>query len=402
MNALDAMREAEIRALDLLDRPVPDVLRRITRAAAVLAGARSAEINLITSTSQHTLVDAEGSSATIAAGDSFCAKLVREEERSHVVPDARLDPRFRDSPPARSGHVRSYAANQLVTSNGVAIGTLCVFDSRLTEFDATTTESLAELAAAVVDVLEAQAVQQEMQASLSEMSSGHRELRRSNEHLASFAGQVAHDVQGPLTAVLMSLQMLEEDVPADTPDARPLLDSALSGAQRMRATIAGLMDFAVVGGTLRSSPLDLDALVRDVLSDLAPQVGRAKVVVDGLPSACGDPVQISAVLQNVLANALKYAGSVDRPEIRVAGSDDGERTAITVSDNGPGVPVAEREAIFALGVRGGRATHDGADGLGIGLATCRRIVQAHGGVIGVRDSATGGAEFWVELPSPTG
>jgi signal transduction histidine kinase len=297
--------------------------------------------------------------------------------------------------------VRSYAANQLVTSNGVAPPPLCVFDSRLTEFDETTMRALGELAAAVVDVLEAQALQQEMHDSLTEMSSGHRELRRSNEHLASFAGQVAHDVQGPLAAVLMSLQMLEEDVPAGTPDARPLLHSALSGAQRMRSTIAGLMDFAVVGGTLHASPLDLDGLVRDVLSDLAPQVGRAEVVVDALPTACGDPVQISAVLQNLLANALKYAGSVDRPEIRVTGSVDGERTVITVSDNGPGVPVAEREAIFALGVRGERTAHDGPEGLGIGLATCRRIVQAHGGAIGVREAAAGGAEFWVELPSPT-
>jgi signal transduction histidine kinase len=157
-----------------------------------------------------------------------------------------------------------------------------------------------------------------------------------------------------------------------------------------------------VGGTLHAAPLDLGALVRDVMSDLAPQVGRAEVVVDSMPRACGDPVQISAVLQNLLANALKYAGSVDRPRIRVTGSDEGERTVITVSDNGPGVPAAEREAIFALGVRGEQTAHDGPEGLGIGLATCRRIVQAHGGAIGVRESAGGGAEFWVELPSPTG
>jgi len=70
---------------------------------------------------------------------------------------------------------------------------------------------------------------------------------------------------------------------------------------------------------------------------------------------------------------------------------------ITVDDNGPGVAVAERESVFELFERGGATEVDGA---GIGLSTCRRIVEAHGGLIGIDDSPFGGASIWVVLPDP--
>lgn len=404
MDIQDAVREAEIRALDLLDRPMPDVLSHLVEVAVMVTGAAVAEIHVITSTAQHTLASTGTRPDPCAAENSYCARIVREPGRDHVVPDVRLDDRFKNSPFTTSGAVVTYAASQLVTPNGVPIGTLCVFDPAQQEIDDAAMRVLSELSQAAMDVLEAGRQRDALLETLTQLSDGTAELRRSNEHLAAFAGQVSHDLQGPLSAVLLSLQLMEEsvdDAPAAVPEQQELfLRNALSGAQRMRAAIAGLMDFAVVGGRLSLVPLDMNSVVGDVLDDLTSRMGRSQVVVGALPKVWGDEVQVRAVTQNLVANALKYAGHVDDPTIRIEGVQQGDRVRISVSDNGPGIPEDQREAVFGLMVRGKDTRDTGVEGLGIGLATCRRIVQAHGGEIGVGEAAGGGAEFWFELPLP--
>ena len=400
MDSLDVMREAEIRALDLLGRELPDALSRLVGLAATATGAEHAELNLVTTTSLHTLVSANGPVGRRDVGASFCGAIVREPPRTQLVPDSRLDDRFRHLRLSRDGTVVTYAAAPLVTSGGVSIGSLCVYDAEVKQIDQSRLDELTELAFVAMDLLEARRMQEEMREALLGLATDHQELRRSNEHLAAFAGQVSHDVQGPLAAVLMALQLLEEEG-EQTPTTRMLLDRALSASQRMRATVTGLMDFAVVGGTLTPMRLEMEAVVGDVLDDLMARTGGADIKMGRLPVVWGDDVQLRAVTQNLLANAVKHGGQRPDSVIRVEGSTRRGYTEITVADNGPGVPQAERRRIFELLARGSEATRSGAGGLGIGLATCRRIIDAHGGEIGVRESPEGGAEFWFTLPLPS-
>ncbi len=394
----DMMREAEIRALDLLGDDLPDVLARLVNVAGLATGAHAA-IHLITADEQVTLAGTDGLVGPCAADASFCATILRDPGRVHVVADARLDERFRNSPFTTSGRIVSYAASPMVTSNGVPIGTLCVFDPERKEFEESQLSVLAELSQAAMDVLETRRRHSDLVESVTELAEGSRELRRSNEHLAAFAGQVSHDIQGPLAAVLMALQLMEEEREGEAVGDL-LLRSALSGAHRMRATISGLMDFAVLGGALHPQRLDMAEVVHDVLDDLAARRGRTQVVLGSLPKVWGDDVQVRAVTQNLVANALKYAGGGDLPVIRISGYAVGGRTRVSISDNGPGVPAAERDSIFDLMVRGEGVEETGVEGLGIGLDTCRRIIEAHHGEIGVRTSVEGGAEFWFDLPAP--
>ena len=399
MDLTDALRESEIHALELIDRPVPDVLRHLLDVATRVTGAEGARINVVTRTRQVTLASSHGGPWNCAAEESLCAKIVREPDLLHVVPDIRADARFAETPFARSGAIVSYAASQLRTVNDVPIGTLCIYDSEERVYDARMMEVLGDLSRAAVDVLETRRHHENLRETLVQLADGQRELRRSNEHLGAFAGQVSHDVQGPLAAVLVALEMLEDEGVGREEAAGFFLRSAISGAQRMRSTINGLMDFAVLGGTLHPVWLDLRTVVEEVLADLTLRRGRAEVVVGELPKIWGDDVQIRAVTQNLVANALKYAGQVDRPRIRVEGAVVDGRARISVSDNGPGVPPDQRESIFELMVRGEDASRSDIEGLGIGLATCRRILHAHQGTLGVQDSSDGGAEFWFELPA---
>lgn len=404
MKTSTALRLAELRALDLLGQPMPDALNSLVRVAAQVTGASAAHINVITGTSQHTLASTAPELDTYPADESFCARIIEEPDRDHVVPDARQDPRFRNNPHTRAGAVTTYASSQLVTANNVVIGTLCVFDPAHREIDPQMMEVLSELSRAAMSILEARRHHEELEVSLSQLVDVQRELRRSNEHLSAFAGQVSHDLQGPLAGVMLALQMMEDELEEDVefePEHRAMfLRRALASAERMRATVAGLLDFASLGGTIRPTRLDMNLVVKDVTSDLASRMSGVRLDVADLPDMWGDEVHVRAVVQNLVSNALKYAGAVPDACICISGTQRGQRTRVTVSDNGPGVPASQREAIFELLVRGDDAADSGVQGLGIGLATCRRIVQSHGGDLGVRDSAMGGAEFWFELPPP--
>lgn len=406
MGVAERMRDAELAALDLIDGTPPELLDHLVRAAALMTGAKAARINVISSKAQHAIADSTGAVGRDDLEASLCARVLRRPERQQLVPDASLDPRFSDSVFVSSGAITTYAAAQLVTSNGVSIGTLCIFDPDPVDITQDMMDSLEQLSEAAVKAMEMRQEHATMTRLLESLAGGSRELRRSNEHLAAFAGQVSHDVQGPLAAVLMSLQLLEEEVadgedaPVDAATLRMLMGTAMSGAQRMRATVAGLMDFAVLGGRLQVAELDTNALVEDVLVDLAARRGRTEVVVEDLPPVLGDDVQVRAVLQNLLGNAMKYAVT-DQPVVRVSGEVRDRVVRVSVADNGPGVPAAERAKVFDLMVRGDGVTQTGVEGLGIGLATCRRIVESHGGRIGVDEAPGGGADFWFELPVPS-
>lgn len=398
-------REAEIRALGLLSQPPPDALQHLVTAAVRVTGADGARVNILTGSRQHTLASAMGDVEGHDIEDSLCAHIVRGPDRQQHIPDLSQDPRMASSPFVTGGHVVSYAASQLVSRRGVPIGTLCVYSADHRDVAPEALEVLAELAQAVMDILENNSLRDELYDVVVELTDGSRELRRSNEHLAAFAGQVSHDIKGPLTAVLMSLEMLEDDLSESAVPTQPhrvdLLRRAITASHRMQAMIGGLMDFAALGGAITLAPVDLAVVAKDVVADLGGQAGEARVEVGNLPTVCGDEVQLRALVQNLVSNAFKYAGTTAGTHIRVDGKHFDGRMRICVSDNGPGVPVAERESVFGIMVRGSDTSGSDVEGLGIGLATCRRIIQSHGGTIGVGESDEGGAEFWFEVPDPS-
>ena len=109
----------------------------------------------------------------------------------------------------------------------------------------------------------------------------------------------------------------------------------------------------------------------------------------------GDRQQLYAVLLNLVSNAVKFTPAGTRPRVSVSAirTDDGWR--VSVSDNGRGIPPEERERLFELYRRGTALV----EGSGIGLATARRAVEAHGGRMGIADAAGGGTTVWFTLPA---
>ena len=378
-----AQRRASIEQYDVLSRPPRLELNAIVELAAQVCGTPMATINLITDIEQHQVATYGFDAGICRREDSMCAAVLGQDTPL-VVPDAREDVRFRDNPFVTGviGNVRFYASHQLTTLDGVIIGTLCVFDLEPRTLDEGQIEALGTLAERVVDVLE--------------LSLRSRQLARSNERLSSFAGRVSHDLKSPLTSVSMSLEMLRERLADDdqADDAIWLLERAINGSRRMASLIDEVLSYASLGGAMSAEPVDLGEVLTDVLSDLSGSLAGVEVSRGPLPTVVGDATQLRSVLQNLLDNASKYRHPTRPLAITVSATQVADaRVAVSVADNGLGVPVDERERVFKPRVR----LSDDDRGSGIGLDTVRRVVQAHGGSIAITETPGGGATVTFEL-----
>jgi signal transduction histidine kinase len=182
---------------------------------------------------------------------------------------------------------------------------------------------------------------------------------------------------------------------ANAPQAAAALSRAESAADRMAAMITDLLHFARIGGARpRRTDVDLDTLVATVVEDLHPVIEEsdASVTANTAVTLTGDETLLRALVQNLIANAVKFsAASGVAPIVRVDAHRVSAGWRVAVDDNGPGVARELRERVFGLMERGDA---DDVAGTGIGLSTCRRIVEAHGGRIGIEDSSLGGASVW--------
>ena len=396
----DEQRVAEIERYRILDDTAPRRdLVALVEVAAEVARVPMATINLITDTEQHQVAAVGFDAAVCRREDSMCSAVLHEG-RPVVVPDASLDVRFRDNPFVTGviGDVRFYATHQLVTPHGIVIGTLCVFDTVARQLTDDQERAIVALADRVVDLLELELRTRELAATVSQLELARAELQRSNEQLAGFAGQVSHDLLNPLTAVSMSLRLvgeqLEDPAAVDVAQLGWLVTRAVSGTRRMESLIEGLLSFARLGGRLVREPVDLRTVVAETGEDLAGALSGASLTAGELPVVTGDPVQLRAVVQNLVANAAKFVQPGLAAKIEVSASRAPGGWRVEVADHGIGIPPEHRDRVFEPLAR----VHEGVPGYGIGLATVRRVVDAHGGRIGVAETPGGGTTVWFELP----
>lgn len=383
----------------VLEDPPGRDLQSLVDLIAEICDVPHAVINMITSTHQHQVVTAGFDASVCSREDSMCA-AVMDEPRPIVVADASQDDRFRDNPfvTGEIGAVRFYASAPIRTSGGITIGRLCVFDLVPRELSDVQKQALAVMASQVMDLLELRFRSTELESSLRQLTEARDELRRSNEHLTLFAGQVSHDLRTPLTAILVNAELLAtEPVVEGDAEVAQMVTAVEQAGHRMDAMIQEMLSFAREGGRLRLVETDLRTVVGLVVTDVSPIVEResATIEVGELPRVIGDPDLLYSVVLNLVTNALKFA----RPGVPAVVSIRADRTdghwRVRVTDNGIGVADDQREAMFALF---GRADESVA-GHGIGLTTARRIVEAHGGTVGMEDAPGGGTSVWFDLPA---
>ena len=217
--------------------------------------------------------------------------------------------------------------------------------------------------------------------------------RRMEAELKAYADVVAHDLSEPLSGIALLVTLLEQR--PDDPPAAPVLEALRASAARARDLVEGVLAYAR-SGELARRRVALEEVMAEVGADLSPVIEHAgaTLVVRELPDVHGDPRQLRRVLQNLVGNALKFRGE-EPPRIEVSALRGRHEWIVTVRDNGIGIDREHASRIFGMFSRVGRNV----EGSGIGLAVCRRVVEAHGGRIWVEPADGGGSAFRFTLPA---
>src|SRR5687767_2381375 len=175
---------------------------------------------------------------------------------------------------------------------------------------------------------------------ITERREAQRALERTNAELAQFAYVASHDLSEPLRMVSSYLQLLRRRYHGQIDeDADEFIDFAVEGANRMRALIEDLLAYSRAGRGAEPRPIDLGHVMADVLSSLAAAVAdaRAQVSVGPLPTVLGDRLALVQVLQNLVANALKFRAGVSARVWITAEREHDAKWRITVADDGIGI-----------------------------------------------------------------
>ncbi|HYS11144.1 MAG TPA: HAMP domain-containing sensor histidine kinase [Myxococcales bacterium] len=223
--------------------------------------------------------------------------------------------------------------------------------------------------------------------------------RERAQELEQFAGRVAHDIVSPLGPVSVGVQYLARKLEADK-DAQQAVRLVQGSLDRVAAIVDELLRFARAGARPAPDesadlPRVIDAL-RDELLPAARQRGVALTLEPAPPVqvACSEAA-VLVVLQNLLRNAIKYIGDGPRKLVFAWATVSGGRVRVTVQDTGPGIPAGMERAVFEPYVRVAGSRQPG---IGLGLATVKRIVESRRGRVGVSSDPRKGATFWVEFP----
>ena len=285
---------------------------------------------------------------------------------------------------ARTGQVIQDAEYELVYNDGTTIPIIC----SAAPFPAEHGQSRGSVVV-IVDI--------------SERKQMETALRRANAALEQFAYAAAHDLQEPARNVGIYTQLLARNYQGKF-DAQgdEFLRLSMDSARRMQNLIQDLLSFTrSTDDSDGSEPLcDGTVAMEIVIQNLrtAIEVSDAEITFDALPQVAVRQTQLVQLLQNLVANSLKYSG-LERPKVHVSAQRQGRDWRFTVRDNGQGIAPEHHERIFKVFKR----LHSREiPGTGIGLAICERIVTHYGGRIWVESEQGKGAAFHFTLPAAAG
>jgi two-component system OmpR family sensor kinase len=259
-----------------------------------------------------------------------------------------------------------------------------------------------------------------LQRQLVELRAAHRREREAGERAlaelrrlhSEFIATAAHELRTPVAAAKSYAELLLRDEVALAPEVRRQalvrLDGVCERIARLVRSLLGASRIQAGRLTVQCEPVDLVALalrVTDQIAAASPDHDVQLHAARSLPYAStpavalGDAERIEDVLVNLLVNATTYAPAGTAVQVHVVAGE--EAVEVQVADRGPGVPEAERTAIFERFKRG-RSAGGGKGGLGLGLYLARAYVEAMGGQTGVRGAPGEGATFWFRLPAAKG
>lgn len=249
------------------------------------------------------------------------------------------------------------------------------------------------------DITDHLRARQALKAKAAELEEAIEMLERSNEDLRQFAYVASHDLQEPMRSVMTHVQLLEKHYGDQLDEeAREYIQFAVDSVKEMRHRVQDLLAYSRVENQQASrEPVDLEEVLDHVRANLREPIEEAGAQIEHrpLPTVQGNRTQLVQLFENLLSNAIKFRGD-GAPTVSIQAEREGEMWRIQTEDDGIGIAPDYQDKVFTIFQR--LHTSEQYQGTGIGLAICKRIVDHHGGQIGVDSELGEGATFWFTLP----
>lgn len=316
-----------------------------------------------------------------------------------AVADAPADPRFHWIDGLDQKEFTAMCSVPLVSGDARVVGVLNVQTVERHQWTDDECATLVAIASQLAGVIERSELNRRLQLQLDAEREAVRRWREASQARSDLVSMVSHDVRAPLAIARTYVDALRERLhgeSAEVAEVAARIADELGHMERMVGAILSSQALEAGAVSLTRRTVELGPLLRTTCDALARAVPGHRLEVDAgpLPVVSDvDPDFIRQVLQNLVGNAARHAPEGSTVTVRLRRRD-GE-AEIAVIDTGPGLPAAERAAIFERFRRGGGTARGGT---GLGLFVVRTIVDAHGGRVGVDDAPGGGACFWFTLP----
>ncbi len=248
-----------------------------------------------------------------------------------------------------------------------------------------------------------QELEARVQARTAELEAANQELIALNQQKDGFLGMAAHDLRNPLSSIRGFAKLIAEDL-SETEELGTFTDIIIKNSDHMLSLLDSLLDASQIQRgklTIHPQPIHPKQLAADTL-DIHTRAGNQKgirLISDispDLPAVPMDPERIRQVLDNLISNAFKFSPTDTTVRLEVTQDTDGLR--FSVRDQGLGIKPEELDRLFGEFQTTSTRSVDGQKGFGLGLAICKRIVEAHGGRIGVESEYGRGSCFYFTVP----
>lgn len=328
---------------------------------------------------------------------SFCFHVVSTGKPLRID-DARKEPLIQDNLAISELGVIGYLGIPLLTPDGHVVGSLCAIAHQARVWSDEDVENLSELAALVIKEIELRFHLRQLRQTERALQQRTRELEQKNRDLEQFAHIAAHDLGNPLNTIIGFSEVFNRRYSEQLdPKGKELLTALLRSSRRMKGLLQDLLAYARSGNqSLNMSSVCLSDLIDSVLEDLGNLIisNQAKVQYKQLPNVKGDEAFLRLLFQNLIENAIKYRREVP-PHVEISAEQVSDLWVIHIRDNSIGIDGQHLESIFEPFRRLPAASRY--PGNGIGLATCKRIVEQHGGSIWVESKPATGSVFHLTL-----
>lgn len=364
----------------------------ITRLAAEICGVPIALVSLIDEKRQW-FKSHHGLNVSQTDRDiSFCSHAIVNPSEPFIVTNPLLDSRFADNPLVTSyPHLAFYAGIPLVTSEGFALGTLCVIDHQPQAMTNSQIEALQVLANQVITMLE-------LRRKIDALNHHQTEMELLNDELKSIARIIAHDIKSPIASIFSMSDLLITTVDDRDSMQYPLIESIRNSTLDVLNLVDGILEHSNTFqlGYKEYVSCSLSEIINRTVGLIAVPANFQIEFDSNLPLIKSVPLAIEQILLNLINNSIKF-NDKENGLVRIQFWEDAIFYWLSVSDNGPGVRSELHDKIFELNYTTSNEIKRVSSGYGIGLYTVKRLIQKMGGSIFLTSNVDGGATFEFSL-----